>query len=674
MKTENNNNENNLNNSLINTNTQLTNNLSDSENESKSTSTNSSSNFFSLKNIRNRIHSSQIDFDRTKKPKYKDLISEDEAEKIAQEKIKKEVENVNIFTIYKHLNTRFDWFLSVLAIIGSIISGISIPIMSYTTSEVYSNLANTSENRDSEINIEEMKLMVEKTMNFQIKRQLLNGIFSFIFYFTSISFWSLIGNRCIYNLKKKYFSIILSQEQAWFDINNPYEISSNVHAQLETIEQGVGDKVGVVITSISQCIIGFIFAFISSWKLTLVMSCALPISVWIPNYLFITMRNGIVLARRTWGMSGGIIEELLYNIKTVASFANFEYEINKYNNIIEKVWKLDLKNSCMLGFAIGSITFFLNVCIFIGFIYGRKLIKKDYNYNKGRYYTGGDIISAIFCALLGISGIGTISPNIKMIQEATTAFAEYYELYYRKPEIDLSESIQKPPMSEIKGKIEFKEVTFYYPSDPNKKKILDKINLSFESGKKIALVGNSGSGKTTIANLIERFYEINEGQLLIDGIEIKHYDLEYLRSLIGFVQQEPVLFNKSIKDNIIFGREERLKSIGDIDELIQEVCREAYINDFINSLPERYDYNVGVKGSKLSGGQKQRIAIARAILTKPKILILDEATSSLDNKSEKEVQKALDNISKKNITTIILYDFLFLILFLLLLQKLNLHF
>jgi hypothetical protein len=205
MKTENNNNENNLNNSLINTNAQLTNNLSDSENEFKSTSTNSSSNFFSLKNIRQKIHSSQIDFDKTKKPKYKDLISEDEAEKIAREKIMKEVENVNIFTIYKHLNTRFDWFLSVLAIIGSIISGISIPIMSYTTSEVYSNLANTSENRDSEINIEEMKLMVEKTMNFQIKRQLLNGILSFIFYFTSISFWSLIGNRCIYSLKKKIF-------------------------------------------------------------------------------------------------------------------------------------------------------------------------------------------------------------------------------------------------------------------------------------------------------------------------------------------------------------------------------------------------------------------------------------------------------------------------------------
>lgn len=337
MKNENNN-ENNLNNSLIKINAQI-NNIqidSDSETESKSTSNNnSSSNFFSIKNIRNRIHSSQIDFGGTKKPKYNGLINEDEAEKISSEKIMKEVESVNIFKIYKHLNTPFDWFLTVLAIIGSISAGISIPIMSYTTSDVYSNLANTSENRDSEINIEEMKLIVEKTLNYQIKKQLLNGILSFVFYFTSICFWSLVGNRCIYSLKKKYFTIILSQEQAWFDKNNPYEISTNVHSQLETIEQGVGDKVGIIITSISQCILGFIFAFISSWKLTLVMSCVVPIAVMIPNYLFITMRNGIVLARRTWGMSGGIIEELLYNIKTVASFANFEYELNKYNNIIE---------------------------------------------------------------------------------------------------------------------------------------------------------------------------------------------------------------------------------------------------------------------------------------------------------------------------------------------------
>jgi len=137
-------------------------------------------------------------------------------------------------------------------------------------------------------------------------------------------------------------------------------------------------------------------------------------------------------------------------------------------------------------------------------------------------------------------------------------------------------------------------------------------------------------------------------------MDIKRYDVKYLRSLIGYVQQEPVLFNKSIRDNLIFGREEQIRELGNVDDLIQNACDESYATEFVSKLPDQLDYVVGIKGSKLSGGQKQRIAIARAILAKPKILILDEATSALDNKSEKEVQRALDNISQKNVTTVII--------------------
>ena len=646
------NNENNLNKYLININTQSNIISNDSESETNSSSTNLSSPFFNLKNIRRRIYSSQIDFDRTKNIKYKDLINEDETYK--QEKIFVKVESVNIFKIYAHLNRPIDWFYIILAIIGSIGAGIYVPLISYSTSEVYTNIANTSENRDSEENIKEMILSVKKTMDDQIKKQIFNGIASFISYFSSIFFWSLVGNRCIFNLKKKYFTAILRQEQAWFDENNPFIISSSMYSELEKIESGLSDKVGVVITLISQCTIGFIFAFISSWKLTLIMSCFLPFAIVVPNFLFISMRNGIIQSRRALGRAGGIIEELLYNIKTVASFANFDYELKKYNEKIEEIWKIDLKNSCKFGFAVGSIYFFLNMCIFIGFIYGRKIIKNDYNSNMGRVITGGDVISAIFCVLVAVSGVGSIAPNIKILQDASFSFAGYYNLYHRKPRMDFSKSIEKPPISEIEGKIEFNEVSFYYPSDPNKRLILDKINLLFEPGKKIALVGESGCGKSTIVNLIERLYDINEGQLLIDDKEINRYDIKYLRSFIGYVEQEPYLFNKSIKENIIFGREEYLKTIGNIEELLKNVCEEVYINEFADFLPEKLDYNVGIKGSKLSGGQKQRIAIARAILTKPRILILDEATSSLDNKSEKEVQKSLDRISQKNITTIII--------------------
>jgi ATP-binding cassette subfamily B (MDR/TAP) protein 1 len=170
------------------------------------------------------------------------------------------------------------------------------------------------------------------------------------------------------------------------------------------------------------------------------------------------------------------------------------------------------------------------------------------------------------------------------------------------------------------------------------------------------LVGESGCGKSTTVNLIERLYEPTAGEVLIDGVNVKDYDLKYLRSLIGYVQQEPVLFNSPIRNNIIFGRDELIQKEfgGDTDRLIHDACKEAYAKEFIEKIPEKYNYVVGIKGSKLSGGQKQRIAIARAILCKPKILILDEATSALDNKSEKQVQRALDNISKKNVTTVII--------------------
>ena len=148
---------------------------------------------------------------------------------------------------------------------------------------------------------------------------------------------------------------------------------------------------------------------------------------------------------------------------------------------------------------------------------------------------------------------------------------------------------------------------------------------------------------------MERFYDVTSGEILIDGIDIKKYDIGHLRDLIGYVQQEPVLFNFSIKDNLLFGREKKLEKLGNVSSMIVDSCEEASIKNFIERNPDRYNYVVGIKGSKLSGGQKQRIAIARAILMKPKILILDEATSALDNRSERRVQKALDNISKKDI-------------------------
>ena len=603
--------------------------------------------------VMKRKHTSQLELEKAKH-EAEQLLKEGDAEKIMDEKFIFKKQSVSLFRIYCHLFEPIDWLFVFLAIIGSIGAGVSMPLMSYLTSDVYSDVGNTSERMDTQDEIALMEEIIEDTMDSQIKKMLISGAVSFACYFCSMCFWSLIGNRCCYNMKKKYFTTILSQEQGWFDANNAFEFATKVQAQLEQVQQGIGDKVGQIITTICQCIIGFIFSFIASWKLTLVMLCVLPVILFLTCFLMLTLTKGIILARKTWEKAGGIAEEMLYNIKTVASFANFDYELKRFNREVDIVYNIELINSCKLAFAIGFLIFFFNLCIFIAFIYGRTLIGKDYNTNKGRDFRGGDVVSAAFCTLMGIAGLGMISPNLKAIKESCSAASDYFNLYERKPEMDLSQSTEKPPLDNIQGLIEFKGVDFYYPSDPNKRIILNAIDLTFEPGKKVALVGESGCGKSTTVNLIERLYDVCGGEVLIDGLDIRKYDIRYLRSLIGYVQQEPVLFNKSIRDNLIFGREEQLSSMGNIDELIQNACDEAYASEFINNLPEGLDYVVGIKGGKLSGGQKQRIAIARAILCKPKILILDEATSALDNKSEKEVQRALDNISQKHVTTVII--------------------
>ena len=390
-----------------------------------------------------RKHTSQLDLEKAKR-EAEELLRQGDADKVMSDKLMFEKQSVSLFRIYTHLFEPIDWLFVTLAILGSIGAGISMPIMSYFTSDVYSDVGNTSEYTGSAEELAQMNEIVKDTMNEQIKKQLITGAVSFVCNFFSVCFWSLIGNRCVYNLKKKYFAIILSQEQGWFDSNNAFEFATKVQAQLEQVEQGIGDKVGLVITMVSQCIVGFIFAFIASWKLTLVMLCVAPIILFFSLFLMFALRKGIILARKTWEIAGGIAEEMLYNIKTVASFANFEYELRRFYEKVEVVWNIDLTNSCKLGFAVGFIIFFLNLCIFIAFIYGRTLIKKDYNSNKGRDFTGGDVISAAFCTLMGIAGIGMIAPNFKVIQESCSAASDYFNLYERKPEMDLRKKNKKP--------------------------------------------------------------------------------------------------------------------------------------------------------------------------------------------------------------------------------------
>jgi ATP-binding cassette subfamily B (MDR/TAP) protein 1 len=358
------------------------------------------------------------------------------------------------------------------------------------------------------------------------------------------------------------------------------------------------------------------------------------------------MQQGSSANRESYEKSGGIAEEVLYQIKTVASFANFDYEVNKYNHWITQSMQAGIKSGFKAGFGIGFIIFVVYCSYSLAVGYGSYLISsQQVNTNSNQIFGSGDVITVLFAIIFGCLSLGQATPYVRAMYEAMYTASEFFTLMYRVPQIDLTESVEKPDRDKLSGHLSFKNVIFSYPTSPPGQVILDNININFLAGKKNAIVGGSGSGKSTMLYLMLRFYQPNIGGIYFDDYDLKRLDIKYWRSIIGYVPQEPVLFNTSIRNNIIFGRE------GITEEDILLACEKAYATDFVNE--KGLDFIVGIKGSKLSGGQKQRIAIARAILTKPKLLILDEATSALDRKSEVEVQKALDIVSK-DVTTVII--------------------
>ena len=614
----------------------------------------------SIENKKDSSNSSEKEKETPEKEKKttEEKKQEEEEQKLsAKRNLMFDQKSISIIKLYCHLSYKCEIILMIFGIIGSLGSGIAGPLMAYLFGDLINDFSST-QTADQVIAPSEMETFLDdfmKTIDKMVRKLIFIGVGMFFAYFLANFMWQYVGLRQMHHLKEKYFATILKQEQGWFDANNAYEFATKVQAQLEQIELGVGEKFGLILQMISQLIGGIVVAFTTSWKLTLVMLAVSPAIMLCIVYMMKTLKKTMIGARTTYEIAGGVAEEMLYNIKTVASFVNFDFEIKRFGELIDKVHGYDREKAYKLGISIAFVLFFINFTFVVAILYGRILIANhEYNSTKGKEFSSGDVLTVIFATLMAIMSFGAISPNIKIVQEATVASSDYFTLYEREPKINLENSTYKPDRNQIKGKIEFKDVVFIYPSDVNERKILDGLNLEFEPGQKVALVGESGCGKSTTVNLIERLYEPVSGEVLIDGENINKYDIEYLRNLIGYVQQEPVLFNRSIKDNLIFGREEAIKELGDIDALMKEACEDAHAKEFIEKNVDKYDYVVGIKGGKLSGGQKQRIAIARAILAKPKILILDEATSALDNKSEKEVQAALDNISQKNVTTIII--------------------
>ncbi|KAK3589575.1 hypothetical protein CHS0354_043029 [Potamilus streckersoni] len=456
--------------------------------------------------------------------------------------------------------------------------------------------------------------------------------------YCQVAFWMLASERQSFRIRLRFFRNIMRQEIGWFDTHESGELNTRLADDVGKIHDGIGDKLGSFFQWLSGGIAGFTIGFVFGWKLTLVILAISPLlgACAFTMTKLVSSMSGKEL--KAYAKAGAVAEEVLGAIRTVTAFGGQEKECRRYNANLIEARDFGIKKGFINGVAVGIVWLVIFCAYALGFWYGAKLIREE-------NYSIGNVMIVFFSVLIGAFSLGHAAPDVQSFSVARGAAYVVYKLIDQNPDIDSdSDSGMKP--NSVTGTIEFKNVHFNYPSRPDVK-VLNGVNLKVNRGETVALVGSSGCGKSTTVQLIQRFYDVGEGAILLDGVDIKQLNVKWLRQNIGIVSQEPVLFGTTISENIRYGRE------GVTQKEIEEAAIMANAHSFIKDLPDKYDTLVGERGAQLSGGQKQRIAIARALVRDPKILLLDEATSALDTESESVVQEALERASHGRTTIII---------------------
>ncbi|KAL3831647.1 hypothetical protein ACJMK2_023375, partial [Sinanodonta woodiana] len=450
------------------------------------------------------------------------------------------------------------------------------------------------------------------------------------------------GANLTQRLRRLTFGAIIKQDIAFFD--DPQNRVGHLTTRLAndcTLIQGVtGSKLGNVLESVATIVVSLVIVFFSSWKLTLVVLAFLPLMVGVGLIHGKILQGSTKSDKKSLEEAGQIFSESVDNIRTVASLTREYTFMEKYNKVIESMLSKGLRRAFASGvnFAMFSSLSFFGYAA--AFTYGAYLVQNE-------HLTFHYVFRVFSTIIYGGMSIGRHASRGEDFTKAKMAAARLFGMIDKVPAIQSSGNDGKQCES-FSGDVEFKDLSFHYPTRPAAN-VLKEISFAVKPGETLALVGTSGCGKSTIFSLIERFYDPLHGQVLADGVDLKSLNLNWLRSQVGIVFQEPALFDASITENIAYGDNNRAVTM---DEITQ-ATRSANIHNFIESLPMGYDTNVGPKGTQLSGGQKQRIAIARALIRNPKILLLDEATSALDYESEKVVHEALDH-AKKGRTCIVI--------------------
>uniref|UniRef100_A0A4W3J9S0 ATP-binding cassette, sub-family B (MDR/TAP), member 4 n=1 Tax=Callorhinchus milii TaxID=7868 RepID=A0A4W3J9S0_CALMI len=431
---------------------------------------------------------------------------------------------------------------------------------------------------------------------------------------------------------------LCKQTEALFWVGIGVGVMIAAYMQVMFLTLNSSDKIGMLIQSLATFIAGFVVGLVKGWKLTLVILAVSPV-MGLAAATFSKILSSFTNQEQTaYAKAGAVAEEVLGSIRTVVAFGGQKKEIERYHKNLIDAKNIGIKKAISTNLGVGFSFLVIYASYALAFWYGSTLILED-------DYSIGIVLTVFFSVIIGAFSVGQTSPNIEALATARGAAHVIFNIIDHKPAIDsFSESGHK--LNHIQGNVEFQNVHFNYPSRPDIQ-ILKGLSLKVNSGQTIALVGSSGCGKSTTIQLLQRFYDPEQGMITLDGQDIRSLNIKHLREFIGVVSQEPILFATSIAENIRYGREDVTMTE------IEAATKEANAYDFIMKLPNDFSTMVGERGAQLSGGQKQRIAIARALVRNPKILLLDEATSALDAESEAVVQEALDKVRKGRTTIII---------------------
>jgi ATP-binding cassette, subfamily B, bacterial len=456
-----------------------------------------------------------------------------------------------------------------------------------------------------------------------------------IFSFFRVWLFAKVSERSMRDVRMALYSQLVQLPMTFFDKRRTGELISRITADVSLLQDSFSTTLAELFRQITTLLAGVVFLLVTTPQLTLFMLATFPVLVVLAMVFGRFIRKLSKQTQDELAAANVIVEETLQSIMTVKSFTGEEYESNRYKSGLNRVVQVALKAAGFRGAFISFIIFALFGGIVAVMWYGATLVAEG-------SMSVGDLVSfVLYTTFIGgsIAGLGDIYGQI---QKAIGSSERVLEILDEAPE-DSTADFQKVP---VLGYIEFNNVRFNYPTRPEID-VLKDINFQIQAGEKVALAGHSGAGKSTLIQLLLKFYNLEKGQISIDNRPIQSWNLKQLRSSIGIVPQEVLLFGGSIRENIAYAKP------GATEEEIISAAKKANAWQFISQFPEGLETKVGERGIKLSGGQRQRVAIARAILKDPAILVLDEATSSLDAESEALVQEALDELMKNRTTIII---------------------